>query len=495
MRLSVVVALGLVALVCATVVPTSIENNVYDARTGSMVLLPINGRLQKNIYMVVNKDLPTSELKDVDVAEMLSHHLGLSPLHPQASRMAFGSANIWNRPKANVMVAISGVDKEKAATLKVARGSGVNVEMNSYPYDTLTAFTTLLTGEHADKHGIVGKQWINHNGESVTAFRTAEGLPASASLVDVASQTHEKPLVLSFSYDPQFALAGGVHSLSHKEDQLVFHYDTAAQRIVSAYPSPESSKFSLSKEDILSTIGESILRNFDSSSESDLAFLVEYAFIHHILNSIEQSSVSRLIADDIPDSFVFSLQSPQLISDSYGKNSVKFNEAVHLFDNLITKMLDNFNTLYPERVLSEIVFLGESDKIEFSKEVLDIIAPYSQAPQEFLPYLYNFDLDSEFLCSKVSGLLSTHQVEAFCLDVAGDLTFRKSNVTQTPPHTGGYTTNQVAGIQTLLWSSVFILIAALAGVALVCAVDIPQESILIRSTPNLFKDNLDLHNM
>lgn len=263
------------------------------------------------------------------------------------------AGNIFQRPKANILFIIEGLEKGTALPF-----SG---KMESYR----------IVKKEADSY--------------LDIVRIS---PIRSFISHIWNILQEKPLVISFSAENQFPQAASVSGVNS-------HTVTWDSKEQSFKDSELSLDMAMSKTELLkkfekSGFGEDVKYRkddrefvvsvpglkeivFDMNQVEDFLFFAELEMIVHLHDKVK--TLDDLLHDDYPDFFTFGISSLKGLVHRYGNNSKQVVAALHVLNNFIPQISSLFSQLYGGQALIEVVNL-QRNKIglheKFPTETNDI---------------------------------------------------------------------------------------------------------------------------
>lgn len=301
-----------------------------------------------------------SQIADTSIADLISHLIGSTPLSATTDRSAFPKTNIFNKPKANLLVVFDGEDSEFSIT-------GKRIEINpSVASDSIAAITNIATGATPYAHGIIGKFWKSLKGETEFAY-SGRAQPHLVGLADIVSQTSNgRSLTVSASADGQMARALAAHSTTFQQkpywNNHLFYCNTRSMSIAS------QNEQILSKEEVLAKIAtlEGVEVNgdevsvgnfvFNLAEDADLMFFTELVLIKNVEAFVQQPYYRSLTADENLDSFAIAISTLRALKTKYSAS--QYGAAVSLVQSLIASLEKTLSATYNNNFVAEIVFLG-----------------------------------------------------------------------------------------------------------------------------------------
>ncbi|XP_028405538.1 renin receptor-like [Dendronephthya gigantea] len=289
-----------------------------------------------NIPTSVSLRSSAGNIRLQDIPQVLSLALGFSSLQ-SIDWNGLSVGDIFNRPKANVLFIIDGIEKGKA----------VSVPGKSLSYTIIK----------------------NDANSNLDIFRIS---PIRNFVSHISGVLKEKPLVVSFSAQKQLANAASTtgqnaHTVTWDDERKAFEDEAS------------SNEMKLSKDELLknfetSNFGEGIkyLTNehkfvvsvpgkedvsFDMNEKDDFMFFAEIQGLFHLFDEIKK--FDSLTQDRFVDFYTFGISTVKRFSQRYGGASAQLNAALHILNNVIPKITKLFSELYGGQVLVEVVNLKE----------------------------------------------------------------------------------------------------------------------------------------
>jgi hypothetical protein len=97
---------------------------------------------------------------------------------------------------------------------------------------------------------------------------------------------------------------------------------------------------------------------YDLTLPEDMMLFAELQAAFSFVTVLKSPDASLLVKDDFPDFYSISFNSVTKLTEKYGRHSTQVIGALYLLDKSIPLLHDHFSKLYPNRLLSEVVFLG-----------------------------------------------------------------------------------------------------------------------------------------
>jgi len=437
-------------------------NNIQD---GSFLLLLNNQR--------VLKQSNENQIDENSVADLIGHILGTPILNDEASRTAFPTSSIFNKPTANLLIIIDGVETAVGQLLQVD-AQKLKLNRIAYPADSIATLATLSSGQTPSVHGIVGSSW-RVNGRTIEAYTAAQS--RSANFADMLSQSFEgNALTLAVSSDFQSAAAFSVHkdlfALSEDSNNQAFYWDFDSNRFNNIFGNTLGSSLRLSRAEVLSrAASRSNIELFDLKSQADFLFFAELEMIQSVVASLSSdAALSALAADTTPDALTFVFASLKGIVAKYGASSSQATAASSLVSELISQMVESLNTLYNGKLASEVVVLApsayEAMKVDsVSQAVYEAVEQDVESKEvfdAFFPAVYlQVGTDVDDVCVAVTARLPAGYT-ATCNDALNEYIFLlKASGNDT--NSTSSSSEDAADFQIVLWTSI-LLFLILAGI-------------------------------
>lgn len=465
----------------------------FPGRSAQVIISPSNIQDESFLLLLNNQRvLKQSNEKQIDedsVADLIGHILGTPILNDEASRVAFPTSSIFNKPTGNLLIVIDGVDSAFGQLLQVD-AQKLKLNRISFPEDSIATMATLSSGQTPSVHGIVGSSWRNSD-DIIEAYSAAQS--KSANFADMLLQSFEgKSLTLSVSGNFQSAAAFSVHQdlqalLENSNDQA-FYWNFDSNRFDSVFGSSIGSALQLSRADILSKVASrSNVELFDLKSQTDFLFFAELEMIQSTVASLgSDADLSVLVGDSTPDALTFVFSSMKGIVAKYGASSSQATAAASLVSELISQIVDSLNTLYNNKLATEIIVLAPSAfdamKVDSVSQIVYQAVEQDVESKEvfdaFFPAVYlNDETDVESVCDAVTEKLPAGYT-ATCNAEFYEYTF----VYKASDNSTSDDDDSTAEFQIVLWMSI-LLALVLAGIMyIMCGLSEGDDTLLYRST-------------
>jgi len=400
--------------------PPEIEDGYFNGRSGDMILKPEQYQYPDISMVLLDQtgkilvDDRKEEISIYNVADLIGRSLGVAPIDTKFVASDYIKSKFFNRPMANLLIELDSIgdhifiDPSIGVKLKYLtalrdgeiNGLPVKVTQASYPANSVTLATSLISGRKPSKHGIIAKEWKTPDGSIVHGYSSDDPSTWSqvANLPDLICQTfHGKSLIVSLSGDEQNAKANSVNPTVVKAhptwtNDYTAHFNTknmnfivtsqgnnpairgtfedlTANNIRQIFASHQNSILDSFQEEIkyregfvsleyTSDDGTTQYVRYDLTLPQHMLLFAELQGAYSLVNTLKSPNVKTLVEDDFPDFYSISFTSVNSLTEKYGRHSVEVIGALYLFDKTVKIIHDHFSKLYPHRLLSEMVLLG-----------------------------------------------------------------------------------------------------------------------------------------
>jgi len=455
-------------------------------------------------HQYISKDIP-AEMNIQKMADVITSTVGIGTID-KADVPEFVNNDLFNRARANLLVTVSGVDKDMMSSLKQSAPS-IDLSIPFRPASDISLLSSMVTGTTPAKHGIVGRQWKDANGVQ-NAFENQNShflAPNMQELLVKGFHSDAKPFVFSAASDRQFVRAtcarDGHHfgpssnkvcvDINVNEDQSNVQFKS--RRHLSVVPqdmSIEQVTSSITYKQtgiIVRTFGEqykSVLESFDLSDPATLAFLAEVQYYTTLADALANSSeLSDLINDNTPDMFALHITSFRRLITVYGSDSVAVKQAVQILNTVIPEIVSSFQKLYKNQILAEVVVISDES----------VSSSFSDAAQEagvqlVGSHVYGYVDQSKY--AQLAAAASKQNVE-----IISTAAVKSSNIlasvridatsNSTSNTTSGPTMEEIARYQIVLWLAIALTVVLVAAVYSIGYMHIKKDTMVYGSyNPN-----------
>lgn len=327
-----------------------------------------------SIILKNTNNYKSESISEYQVADLISHISGISPIHRLSQREYFPERNIFNTPKANLLISFEGLTNNNEFEGQEIKITGQSASES----DTLSAMTTLLSGEPMDVHGVYGHSWYQFGNKNSKVLKYSEyGVDSnSAKVSDYISQTFEgKSLTIGMSADKQFAHALSAHkelSGAESNNGCFFYNGYSFSNLFNG------KQVIFTKREVMSFLNNNYyvqnlyLVNIEDEYfdlKKDMPFVVELFLLNNFAQYLE-TNFPEQVADNIIDFYSIGISSLNVIAQNYGKSSNNFKVASQLINNAIEKLQKDLNTIYDQSIPTEIIFLGNFDQHTYNSPLL-----------------------------------------------------------------------------------------------------------------------------
>jgi len=261
----------------------------------------------------------------------------------------------------------------------------------------------------------------------------------------------------------------------------------------SVYPS-KPAKMLVNKETVKAVFGEVIPCGFNLEDGVELNLVGEVAFARILVDSlvVPGSEFAKYLDDEVPDMYSVGFSGLKGIEKKYGKDSKEVKCAVGLVDEAMKKVVEGMKGVYGEgKVLVEGVFVdlggGVEGNVNGVKSAVAGIEAVEMKDQigELYPNVY------------LSGKISAERKEKLCLSLTTSLSGLSLQVEEMPEPLFAEMKNSYQLVekarrddsnstimtdmevfQTVLWSSIGLGIAAVAGSYIMLTIDPSTDALL-----------------
>jgi len=182
---------------------------------------------------------------------------------------------------------------------------------------------------------------------------------------------------------------------------------------------------------------------FDLANEADMLFLME---LHMMASLPERLSKDARIMDESPDFFALTVSGLRTVAETYGEDSVNYKIAVAVVDSAVEQVVQNFENLMPNQLVSQVVF-ADTYSGAVSATARRLLQAPAPAPATFTP-------------------VAPVEVQQTCID------FTPSGE-PCPPTLG-----EIERVQLFFWTLVILIIMLLMSTCCLCNMDVGRDSLL-----------------
>jgi hypothetical protein len=469
--LSAVCAVNTRTLIDTADVPLDVQSGYLHGRSGHIVVKPLEQEkidpavifIESSQY-IKSKDL--GSLPANNVADVITRTLGVEPMNPSYSPR-FVKSDLLHNARANALFSIESLGGDDISRLSLSNlqvfqdlGATASLSYNVYPQQSISLATTLATGKLPSEHGIVSKTWERRDGRTF-AF-VSEGpkaAPLVANVADVLQQTFNgESLIVSTSSDPQQAFAYcpnyslmkantdwnylclssdpqsetvsamGPRSSSPKKTALESSLICTKQKLMVDLADPRMSFLSDLSDISATIIGSKVIVSsskdrsapvtFDLNVPEDRALFSELQYAHTLTGRLKVvGQLNSLVTDDVPDFYALTFASLTGLSEKYGRTSPQVKTGARLIDAALPSFVEGLQSLYPQRLVAEIVLMGSHQTP--SPSLLEDISSVSSSSADYYPYVYVQNaMAVQKLCEDMASALNPKSVAVYCPDSA-----------------------------------------------------------------------------
>jgi len=373
MKHNILLFLGTLLIVHATLQPSIPTDHFFPSRTGDIVI----GNGNTDAYVSMSWYLPGKPLEDVLVHNLMARYFRVPRVYD--SQEIEIPVDVFSRPSGNLLFSVDGFTPEgEYQTFK--KGNEITSVGPNTPYSILAS---ALTGVSTSVHGVVNGVWPNKKNDMYAVDNIFDGIqqnyPSSVNFVS-GSSSYEAVQLLS---------------PTNNGKSSGFYYDVARGQFVSV--NKAKSKLAISKRDFsslfekLSQLAKFKISYSDSAvvdiKASGLSYdlsepAVEkfFAEIMFVLNAAELVSQDKDMI--IPNFFSFHFGSPRLIAALYGVTSQEYLMAMQLLDIVTSHCINSFGTGYA----NTIFYFPYSESLNEASPVLSTLLREFQSSDLFTKY-------------------------------------------------------------------------------------------------------------
>jgi hypothetical protein len=448
-------------------IPTDVKSGYLPGRSGQVIVKPLN--TQETTAAVVFIDESSQYIKPksleetlpaVHIADVITRTLGLEPLNT-AYTPRFVKSNFLRNARANALFSIEGlgegcIEHHDLTNLErlVHEGSLMPLTYPVYPQQSLSLSASIATGKLPSQHGIVSNAWQRADGRTNAFVSEGENAaPLTANIADVLQQTFKGvPLVISTSSDPQQAFAYCPnYSLMKKNpswNYLCLSQDPETETFSTM--GPENRKHDLdsslvcTREELLANLagspsvfagladgvdasvtgskvtvnyrqeGEVISATYDLSAPEDRALFAELQYAHTLAERLESAhELNALVKDDVPDFYAVSFASLPALVEKYGHGSPQTIGGAKLIDAALPQLVKSFQSLYPQRLVAEVVLLG-TDQGADQSALEEVARAFPKMAADYYPNYYLENGRKNKVCQDMASKLNPKDIAVYC---------------------------------------------------------------------------------
>jgi len=195
--------------------------------------------------------------------------------------------------------------------------------------------------------------------------------------------------------------------------------------------------------------GEVISATYDLSAPEDRALFAELQYAHTLAGRLKsEDQLNALVNDDIPDFYAVTFASLPALAKKYGHGPQAIGGA-KLIDAALPPLVKNFQSLYPQRLVAEVVLLGKNADQSGLEEVT---RAFPQMAADYYPNFYVENSRKNKVCDDMTSKLAPKDIAVYCPNP--DLyTFSLLAVDQSTNYTSP-TSQQIELYQIVVWWSI-----------------------------------------
>jgi hypothetical protein len=162
------------------------------------------------------------------------------------------------------------------------------------------------------------------------------------------------------------------------------------------------------------------------------------------------------VSDDVPDFYAVTFTSMTGLIEKYGRNSPQVEAGARLFDATLPQVVSKFQSLYPNRLVTEVVLMGSSQANDASV-VAEVNALFPQVnAAAYYPniYLDKSSKDVAKTCEHMASKLNTKNIAVYCPAVNLYSFSLMSSSTDNSTNSTSPTQQQIETYQIVVWWSI-----------------------------------------
>lgn len=480
------------------------SDSFHKNNLGGDVVIQTPNIQDDSFILLLSEPLSSDSIEDVSFGDFVSNYIGGPVVNAEISRKEFPKIRCFEKNQANLLISVDGIGKGSISAndiphLMKKSTKQVALSKSSYPQDSVSTVATMLSGHTSSVHGIMGKSWYNEDKGFIEAYR-AKALCKVETLSDMMNEVYGgKSLIFSFSGDFQFASAFGIHQFSKTQDpssnSFGFFWNSRKQRFQSIYNPDERSTLTMEKKDVLSSFKNRVSSSDIMSIEGNdlsidlkeqvvrlklnqkeiFAFIAELDFIFTMIEEFENGKLLHpFVLDNYPDLYSIAISSIKGIAEKYGQDSSEVKAALFILDTYLNQVIEKFETVYENKISTEIVFLAppafrelQGNK-DLKKKVYSSLKKYINDKTVFESTFPVIHLTKPL---EDAGESLRKELKQDNLKVH---TFNRIKEASEPNY------SDAARYQIIIWTSVILVLAVFASVWATYTMDIGADSLIYR---------------
>jgi len=447
------------------------------------------------IYIYEGAKYTGKEIDGEAVIDLLSHHMGTTPFHPQTDRSHFPSSDLFSKPRAALSIIIPAVNianVKKQFNLKVLGQDGIIINHASR---VLYPFVAEVT-DRGIKANYAHMMSELFSGKSMTLSLSADSQVASSLSAVNLNTINPSWNNDAYSWNPQEAYVDSLMGRLPSEwmvskTNLVNGklLSTDMQRIfgpenkyLSVEYHPQSKMLTVKATDSHIRTSQT---NFDLSQKEDLEFIVEVEMALRLGLAQNNNYLTKLVNDHVPDFYSIAFSSLIPLHNKYFNNKNdgldKYTAALLIVDALVDELITSLQKMYNDNLLAQILIvhpsiftntfnLASNQPGSIKSSVVDKLfsSPTSLLSSSLSPTI------TPTPTTTVTPTLTPTLTPTPTLSPSPSL----SPINSSP----NFTADDVANFQIILWMLIFLLFMTLLIVYSLCYMNAGTDSLLYRTT-------------
>jgi len=447
------------------------------------------------LYIYEGETFRGKEIEGEAVVDLLSHHMGTTPFHPQTDRSLFPSSDLFSKPRAAVSIILPAVnidDIKKQFNLKVLGQDSIIVNHASlvlYPF----VAEVRDRGVKANYAHMMSELF---SGKSMTLSLSADSQVAvslSAVNLNTINPSWNND---AYSWNPQEAyvdsLMGRLPSewmvsktnlvngkLLSTDMQKIFGPEN---KHLSVEYHPQSKMLTVEATDSHTRTSQT---NFDLSQKEDLEFIVEVEMALRLGFVHNNNYLAKLVNDPVPDFYSIAFSSLIPLQNKYFNNKNdgldKYTAALLIVDALVDELITSLQKMYDDNLLVQILIVHPS----IFTNTFNLANNQPGSIKSSVVDKRELDLTSSPTSSSLSPSTSVSVTPSTSLSPSTSPTPSTSpspSPSLSPISSPNFTADDVANFQIILWMLIFLLFMTLLIVYSLCYMNAGTDSLLYRTT-------------
>jgi len=295
--------------------------------------------------MLKGTSYASNNIEDTLVGDLISHVSGSFPLNKDADRTLFPEVIFFDQ-NSNLFISVEGLGQGNLKHISKPQFFNeklISLQTPSYPEDSLSTLTSIVTGTDFSNHGIIGHSWESPIGP-VQAY-SSNGDCQVPKLTDLLTNSRGDMNILSVSSDFQLAAALAPHHELNKKYN--FAYYVSEKGLQNLY----TNEVVFTTKDIKTNVADLTTKGFNMKNIEDFHFASEIFIIRNVFSLLPQENRNAFIS--------ISFASIKDLAIRYGSSSKQLKSALQILDSELAELQQNLNKQFPT-VTTEIVGLKSS---------------------------------------------------------------------------------------------------------------------------------------